>query len=369
VVRDHAAAVGTLRSLRQKEDEAVKTPRKSVFISYVHDDVAVARELQRWLCASTGNTIDVFLAADHGSLPLGSWWFAEIDHALRSASAMLVVVSAAALYSPWIAFESGVVSGQGRPVIPMLLPNVRDAELPEILRQRQFAVLTSPSALESVLKQLGIELKEEFACANAASAFAAIAAAAAGHAQRRALTAAYLASRFDLYGEIIDLVDGAAQPVVIRATSTQRTRGFRRDRIYQQYLDAVARKCAGSNGSGEYTLVMSFTPGPRRSVPADRERAIRDRYAKFERHGARDCFNVLQIGEQWAFDVMTINDEYAVIGFPAERAGRKLRNAVRVSDRHFVRSVNRWYERFVLPSAHQIHLRTMKISRNCGLVR
>ena len=348
------------------------TSRPSVFISYVHHDLLVAQELRAWLADVAGDSFDVFLAADEKSLPLGSWWMPGINAALQNASLLLVLVSPAALFSQWIAFECGVVSGQGKLVIPLLLPNVDAASLAEPLRQRQLMQLKSSSDLESVLKRINRELGTRRRPRGAAGAFRRLMSAAARLTQSRAISASFLASREDLYAEVMTAVASSAQPIIIRATSTQRTKDVGNDGIYQGYLDAVARKCATSattGGSGEYTLVMSFKGVGGGVPPPDRKKAIRNRCKQFEKYAALECVNILQIDEQWAVDVLTINDDFAVIGFPAEHARRQLRNGVRISDHDFVRTINRWYERCVLPRARQVDLATMKISRHYGLLR
>lgn len=347
------------------------TSRLSVFISYVHHDLPVAEELRSWLSRVGGTSFDVFLAADEGSLPLGSWWFPEINAALRDANLLLVIVSPAALFSQWVAFESGVVSGQGKPVIPVLLPTVESDDLAEPLRQRQLIQLNSPRDLERVVKCLNEALGTRRRAVDSSSAFRRLMAAARRLTQSRAVAASFLASRKDLYSDIIDIVTKSPQPVVIRATSTHRT-NIGDDAIYQRYLDAVARKCAASastGGSGEYTLVMSFRPTAKRTPPQDRRKAIANRCEQFKKYAALDCVNILQIDQQWSLDLLTINDDYALIGFPAENEHRNLRNAIRITDHDFVRTINRWFDRCVLPRARQIDLSTMKVSRSYGLLR
>lgn len=103
--------------------------KQRVFISYAQVDrgyaEAVGQALER-----VGETVwsDRHIAA-------GDDWDSEIQNALRSASVLVLIVSADSLSSQYVNYEIGSAIGAGIPVIPVLVGEV--VSLPKHLRRIQ----------------------------------------------------------------------------------------------------------------------------------------------------------------------------------------------------------------------------------------
>lgn len=103
--------------------------QKHVFISYAQADKSDAEALSRELEA-TGTSIWY-----DRQIEAGSDWDSEIQSALRTASAVVLIVSPASLLSQYVNYEIGSAIGAGIPVIPVLVGHV--ASLPKHLRHIQ----------------------------------------------------------------------------------------------------------------------------------------------------------------------------------------------------------------------------------------
>lgn len=88
---------------------------KHVFISYVREDAAFAREILRRLRRS-----DIVAWQDVQDLRGGDGWQQTIDQALTEAKALIVVMSPAATRSQYVTYEWAYALGAGVRVIPVL---------------------------------------------------------------------------------------------------------------------------------------------------------------------------------------------------------------------------------------------------------
>jgi Cft2 family RNA processing exonuclease len=86
-----------------------------IFISYANDDTDSAALLKREL---TDVGFEVWMDAD--KLRTGKQWRDEIDAAIRSAAAMIVVMTPAARDSEYVAYEWAFAWGAGIKLIPLL---------------------------------------------------------------------------------------------------------------------------------------------------------------------------------------------------------------------------------------------------------
>jgi hypothetical protein len=87
---------------------------KHVFISCADEDKAFARDIYRWLR-------DSHVAGWQASLNIrgGQPWNPMIDNALRSAAAVIVIMTPHATRSQWVTYEWSFALGAGVPVIPV----------------------------------------------------------------------------------------------------------------------------------------------------------------------------------------------------------------------------------------------------------
>lgn len=135
---------------------------KDVFVSYSHQDRELAEKLVRELNA---HQISTFCAAE--SLEPGVNWQREIEQAIKTADAVVVLVSARHDPDPHQQFEWSTAletewENPGKRLIPLLL---RDAELPSFLSNRQALRIIDPrkdwkQAIEALLHALRDEPPE-----------------------------------------------------------------------------------------------------------------------------------------------------------------------------------------------------------------
>jgi hypothetical protein len=83
----------------------------------------------------------------------------QLKDSLRSASAVIMLVSERSLKSQWVQFELGVALGVDKPIIPVLL-GTEDLNLPEWLQGLQY-VDARNRPLSEVAKELAQVLSRE----------------------------------------------------------------------------------------------------------------------------------------------------------------------------------------------------------------
>lgn len=129
-------------------------PVKSVFIGHVTAEAAVAEALKR----SLEQALDVSAFASSTDINLGARWLSEIDKALDSANAVLVLCSRWSVARRWINFEAGAGWGQKKPVIPLCHGTMRTEELPDLLQALQAQNVHNAADCEMLVTRLGREL-------------------------------------------------------------------------------------------------------------------------------------------------------------------------------------------------------------------
>jgi hypothetical protein len=129
--------------------------RRKIFISYAHDDRAIAEcllsELQRVSLVGWMDTADI------GASEAIS---ASIRDALRSSSAVVVLLSPKSLSSRWVQFEVGAAEALGKRIIPVIIEgkdiqnsipdslqglhwlDARDKSAREVARQLEEAIIS-----------------------------------------------------------------------------------------------------------------------------------------------------------------------------------------------------------------------------------
>lgn len=112
--------------------------RKTVFVSYATADEQYAQALKIWLesCFPKG-FVEVFIASNWESIPMGSEWFDEIINAMQRCKVAIVLASRNALRSRWVYMEAGALKIIGRNVVPVCVGSVEASDLPPILERKQ----------------------------------------------------------------------------------------------------------------------------------------------------------------------------------------------------------------------------------------
>jgi TIR domain len=129
-------------------------PKKSVFISHVTAEAAVAEALKR----SLEQALDVSAFASSTDINLGARWLSEIDNALDAADAVLVLCSRWSVARRWINFEVGAGWGQKKPVIPLCHGTMGTEELPDLLQALQGQNIHNAADCEQLVTRLGKNL-------------------------------------------------------------------------------------------------------------------------------------------------------------------------------------------------------------------
>lgn len=133
--------------------------RRKVFISAAASDVSLVRDLTARLDAAG---IDVWNSTVQ-ALP-GTNISAELGRALDEAEAVVVLVSRAAMKSPWVRQEIQFALGQERfqdRLIPVLAKQTPSDEIPWILRDLQWAKGSADKVADQILKVLHAPKRRE----------------------------------------------------------------------------------------------------------------------------------------------------------------------------------------------------------------
>ena len=120
----------------------------TVFISHAGVDTASARLVERWLVEDR-HTVRLDRSAD-GGIPIGDVWRQRLNGWLREADAMVCIVTAAYVASPWCAYEIGAAVTRGCRVLPLA---AEDGVVHPLLRALQHEDLQDPDTARRGLRQ------------------------------------------------------------------------------------------------------------------------------------------------------------------------------------------------------------------------
>ncbi len=121
-----------------------KNSRHRIFVSYSRED----REFANWVKDSlASDTYETWI--DHNNIKASQIWLLAIEAALKSCDAMVLVLSPAALKSPFVHAEYLAIINMGKPLIPVLY---KECEIPFILNPiHHINYVTDP---DSTIKQI-----------------------------------------------------------------------------------------------------------------------------------------------------------------------------------------------------------------------
>ncbi|MCA8950346.1 MAG: toll/interleukin-1 receptor domain-containing protein [Planctomycetes bacterium] len=125
--------------------------RPTIFFSHSSSDRDPLERLKAAFVAKTGGAIDVFLASDGQSIPLGSNWVATLQQRLETAQLMLVFVTPSSVDSRWIHFEAGFSHAKGTAVVPIGFLGVDLRELGPPLTLLQGFNITGADSLNNLI--------------------------------------------------------------------------------------------------------------------------------------------------------------------------------------------------------------------------
>lgn len=99
-----------------------------VFISFVHEEQAVAEALQKFI--EDVLQVSTFVSCDQRAVFAGDHWLERIKDALKCARVVVLILSRESVARPWVNFEAGAAWLQGIPIIPVVFKNLKLNEIP-----------------------------------------------------------------------------------------------------------------------------------------------------------------------------------------------------------------------------------------------
>jgi hypothetical protein len=109
-------------------------PRKrgvfTIFISHIHEEAAVARELRDWFHAAFPGFVKAFVSSDYEDNPLGTRWLQKINRAMTRSRLLITVLSPQSWERMWIHLEAGWALGRGIDILPLCHSGMSVERLP-----------------------------------------------------------------------------------------------------------------------------------------------------------------------------------------------------------------------------------------------
>ena len=130
----------------------------NIFISHISEEASIAEVLKDWIESTFLGQPEVFVSGDTDDLPVGNKWIDEIDQALDSAVAFLVLCSAASLKRPWIQLETGWGWIKGLPIIPICHSGQKKDDLPSPISTFQALEINSDGFVSDLFTTLAKHL-------------------------------------------------------------------------------------------------------------------------------------------------------------------------------------------------------------------
>lgn len=132
--------------------------RVEAFVSYVTIESKFADLLEARLERDFIGLVQLFVAKDATSIPVGSKWFDELVAALCRANLQLIICSPNSVRRPWIHYEAGGAAVRKIEVIPLCHSGITPDQLPVPLSMSQGIILTDPEGLEKLYTRVSVLL-------------------------------------------------------------------------------------------------------------------------------------------------------------------------------------------------------------------
>ncbi|MCJ7503362.1 MAG: toll/interleukin-1 receptor domain-containing protein [Acidobacteriia bacterium] len=101
-----------------------------IFISYVHEEAAIAEALQTYLRDVYAGQ-KVFLSSDQWQIFAGDIWFDRIRAELGPAKVVILLLSKRSVARPWVNFEAGAAWLSDKKIIPVCIGDLDKGDLPK----------------------------------------------------------------------------------------------------------------------------------------------------------------------------------------------------------------------------------------------
>lgn len=151
-----------------------KIARPNLFISHATSDGEFANTVRQEVEKVFANGVDVFCTSSPGIIPVGTDWLTAIENKLKSAQAVIAIVTPISIERQWLWFEIGATWGKGRDgnchIYPLCAPEISLSELPSPLDRLQALSMGRAQDLkllfEALIKQFGFGEISSFRASN-----------------------------------------------------------------------------------------------------------------------------------------------------------------------------------------------------------
>lgn len=153
--------------MRQEEIRDVKRKDNNtapkIFISHAAtEDHDIANALRQWIIKEYGlQKEDVFVSSSPDSIGSDDFWLTEIGKALRSCSALVLLLTKDSILKRWVLFEVGAAFGSGKLLPPLLCKGATIDDIPDKdpLLALQAKLADDKAELGAFLEKLDKKLK------------------------------------------------------------------------------------------------------------------------------------------------------------------------------------------------------------------
>jgi hypothetical protein len=132
-----------------------RTKKKHIFISYSRQDRVFVDHL-----VSNLQNVGIPVWQDVNEISPGSDWKSKITEAVKQASVFLFVASKDSVHSTWMSYELTRFLEEGGKIIPIIIDNIGENDLPFFLRKYQWVDFRTDH--NSALRDLIFSLSDEF---------------------------------------------------------------------------------------------------------------------------------------------------------------------------------------------------------------
>jgi TIR domain len=338
---------------------ALRGAKPVVFVSFASADFELANALCQRLDDIGQGEVNFFLAPR--KIRHGTSWPLAIERHLRRARCAIVLLSDTAAKSPWVLFETGVAYGRKVPVIPIGIAGFRiDEQKPPLSFIHGINVSSAEdlnNLIDRVSKYVGRKLPGRFTPIDHAAIVAC--------APRRVpeLQTLPLLTRPAIFQESTRLVLECGINSRVRAATSLADPADANDEYVRPYLLALARKCSESvqmGGHMTYHVALSLGRSSDGKFPDNARKAIIDRIAMFTGVGAGDRLKLFEMSSEWSMNILLIDREHAIIGFPQDSSSTKLEYGLRVSGASLVDPMVDWYIECIERPAAEIRMESIE---------
>lgn len=321
----------------------VRSSKPIVFISFATADYAMADTLCTYLERLGAGAVDFFLAPR--SLRLGANWPAEIERNLSAAACVIVILSDDAIASSWVPFEAGVAYGRGVEIILIALAGFKiDRQRPP-LSFLQTLTVSSATQLNEMLTRLAAAVRRKIDRTFSESDHAAIVAKAPRRSPK--LDTLSLLTRPDIFREAARLIEECDINTIVRGATSLVHPKDTNDRYVKPYVEALARKCGMAlklGGHMRYDVVIGLHRNASNNIPPGARQSIAGRAQLFKDFGALPCLHMRESRDAWSMNLLLVNNDHAILGFPEGGRSSRLQYGIRISGAQLVGPMVTWYE-------------------------